>query len=197
MNTNTKLPTFRLPCFLNGELHYLPLSHFQGTSLILSCISHVTEQHAWIFESQSTALSLSQGTCALVLHQTFPSTENWTTSLHQFPLPIVLDPLKRLGRALRISHDLSPQRCESYLFDRNGVMCLRIFHDLTSHAISTVLNVSKRNSDLHSHSNPLATLAGLKPQGRDHCEPTYNSHHNNRMSSLERPGLVNTSERYA
>ena len=197
MNTNTKLPTFRLPCFLNGELHYLPLSHFQGTSLILSCISHVTEQHAWIFESQSTALSLSQGTCALVLHQTFPSTENWTTSLHQFPLPIVLDPLKRLGRALRISHDLSPQRCESYLFDRNGAMCIRIFHDLTSHSISTVLNVSKRNTDLHSHSNPLATLAGLKPQGRDHCEPTYNSHHNNRMSSLERPGLVNTSERYA
>ena len=197
MNTNTKLPAFRLPCFLNGELHYLPLSHFQGTSLILSCISHVTEQHAWIFESQSTALSLSQGPCALVLHQTFPSTENWTTSLHKIPLPIVLDPLKRLGRALRISHDLPHQRCESYLFDRNGVMCLRIFHDLTSHAISTVLNVSKRNSDLHSHSNPLATLAGLKPQGRDHCEPTYNSHHNNRMSSLERPGVVNTSERCA
>ena len=197
MNTNTKLPAFRLPCFLNGELHYLPLSHFQGTSLILSCISHVTEQHAWIFESQSTALSLSQGTCALVLHQTFPSTENWTTSLHKIPLPIVLDPLKRLGRALRISHDLPHQRCESYLFDRNGVMCLRIFHDLTSHAISTVLNVSKRNSDLHSHSKPLATLATPKTEGRGHFESTLNSHHNNRMSSLERPGVVNTSERCA
>lgn len=155
MKIHTKIPAYRLPCLQRGNLQYLPLANFQGNPFILSCLSHLTERDAWIFESQATEFSQSRGTLAVFLQQNFPFTDGWTRPLPELSFPLFIDPLKRLCRTLRFDQGISSQRCESFIFDQHGSMILRIFHDLTLHGISTVLKVAERNNLIKCHTASL------------------------------------------
>jgi len=151
MKIHAKLPEYRLPCLQRGNLQYLSMTNFKRNPFILSCLSQLTERNAWLFESQAIEFAQFRGTLAVFLLQTFPSTYGWKRSLLELNLPVFMDPLKRLCRTLRFDQSLSLQRGESFIFDQHGSMILRIFHDLTLHGISTVLNVAERNNSIQSH----------------------------------------------
>ncbi|PJA80785.1 MAG: hypothetical protein CO149_00690 [Nitrospirae bacterium CG_4_9_14_3_um_filter_51_5] len=68
---------------------------------------------------------------------------NWVRPPHEFDLPLLADPLRRLGQGLRLSRSLPPGRCETLIFDQHSRLQFRLIHDLNLRGITTVLEVAE------------------------------------------------------
>jgi len=139
MNIKRQIPDFRLPCLKKGDLYFAPLPNSDGTPLILCSLPHLTEKEAYLLEAHGKEVAKSGVNLAILLHRTFPSTESWVRPLQEFNLLLFVDPLKRLGRSLRLLHNLPLQRCESLIFDHQNLLKFRIFHEFNLRGFSTLL----------------------------------------------------------
>ena len=142
MNIDWQIPDFRLPCLKKGDFCFTPLPNFDGTPLILCSLPHLTEKEAWLLEAHGKEVAKSGVNLAILLHRTFPSSESWVRPLQEFNLSLFVDPLKRLGRSLRLLHNLPLQRCESLIFDHQNLLKFRIFHEFNLRGLSTLLTLA-------------------------------------------------------
>ncbi|MGD9852536.1 MAG: hypothetical protein AB7T38_14855 [Nitrospirales bacterium] len=143
MNVNFTIPNLRLPCLHKGDLCLAPLTNFDGNPFILCSLPHLTEKEAWLLEAHAKEVEKSDGTLAILLKRTFPSSERWVRHLHEFGFPIFVDPMKRLSRSLRLLHTLPLQRCESLIFDHRRSLKFRVFHNFSLRGLSTMLSIAR------------------------------------------------------
>ena len=153
MKIGSQTPPWRVPTFIQGILTYSSLSFFEGQSLVLCCPSAMTATEAFILEAQVSQFHDRQATLAAL------STSNWDSLSSsplllspRFRLPLLTDPLQRLGRALSLSQDLSANRSETLFFNQHGRLDFRLIHDLTVQGLTRVLEITERYLSIDTHS---------------------------------------------
>jgi hypothetical protein len=150
----------RVPCLLNGKFQFLPLSGSQSRQLVLCCVSSFNQTDAWLLDPQVSRFAESGTVLAVLVSEDFIFGHNWVRPPHEFDLPLLVDPLGRLGRALHLSRSLPPGRCETLLFDRHSCLKFRLIHDLNLRGITTVLEVA--DSDFCQHASQESTGSPFK-----------------------------------
>jgi hypothetical protein len=133
----------RVPCLLNGKFQFLPLSGSPSRHLVLCCVSSFNQTDAWLLDPQVSRFAESGTVLAVLVSEDFIFGHNWVRPPHEFDLPLLADPLGRLGRGLRLSRSLPPGRCETLIFDRQSRLQFRLIHDLNLRGMTTVLEVAE------------------------------------------------------
>lgn len=151
MKIGTHAPTWRVPCLLNGRLTYLPLAAFQGNQLVLCCRPSLAETDAWLLDTQINRFYECGVVLAVLVQSDYAFSQTWVRSPHNFRLPFLADPLRRLGRSLRLSRFLPSHRCETLFFDQHSRLQYRLCHDLNLRGITAVLEIAE--SDFCQRSN--------------------------------------------
>jgi hypothetical protein len=128
---------------LNGRLTYLPLTAFQGKQLILCCLPSIAETDAWLIDSQVNHFHECEAVLAVLVPGDFLVGQSWVRPPHEFRFPFLTDPLRRMGRTLRLSPSLPSHRGETLFFDRHSRLQFRLGHDLNLRGISTVLEIAE------------------------------------------------------
>ena len=162
MPKNFHLPSYRFLRLQDGELKYISLKNFEEPTFVLCCLFSLTERDAWMLEAHGKEIRNSQGALALLLPQFFPSTDSWTRPLHEFDIPIFVDPLQRLCRSFQLFRSLPSRQCESLVFDHENRLKFRIIHHLNLRGLSTVVELSKC-SRLSPLRVPLSSFASAPP----------------------------------
>lgn len=176
MKIGTQAPIWRVPCLLNGRLTYLPLRAFQGNQLVLCCLPSLSETDAWLLDPQVSRFHECGVVLAVLVHGEAGFGQCWVRPPHEFRFPFLADPLRRLGRTLRLSRSLPSHRCETLFFDQDSRLQFRLFHDLNLRGIATVLEVAESNfcqrsdheapeSILNSHRIPAPHSEAETPTG--------------------------------
>lgn len=143
MKIGTHAPVWRNPCLLNARLTYLPLTAFQGKQLILCCLPSLAETDAWLIDSQINHFHECGAVLAVLVPGDFLVSQSWVRPPHEFRFPFLTDPLRRMGRTLRLSRSLPSHRCETLFFDRHSRLQLRLGHGLNLGGITTVLEIAE------------------------------------------------------
>jgi hypothetical protein len=151
----------RVPCLLNGRFKFLPLSGSQSHQLVLCCVSSLAQTDAWLLDPQVGRFAESGTVLAVLVSGDFIFGHNWVRPPHEFDLPLLADPLGRLGRVLRLSRSLQPGRCETLIFDQHSRLQFRLIHDLNLRGITTVLEVAEsdfcQNASQESTGSPFSS----------------------------------------
>ena len=143
MKIGTRAPMWKTPCLLKGQWQYLPLTAFQETQMVLCCLPAFTETDAWLLEQQVNRFQAGGIALAVLVPNNALLGSSWCRPPQDFDLPILTDPLNRLGRALHLSASLPPHRCETLFFDHRCCLQFRLFHDLNLRGLTTVLEVAE------------------------------------------------------
>ena len=132
----------RVPCLLDGSFKFLPLSGTQSRQLVLCCVSSLDQTDAWLLDPQVGRFADCGTVLAVLVSGDFIFGHDWVRPPHEFDLPLLADPLARLGRGLHLSRSLPPGRCETLIFDQHSRLQFRLIHDLNLRGITTVLEVA-------------------------------------------------------
>jgi hypothetical protein len=124
---------------------YLPLTAFQGNQLVLCCLPSLAETDAWLLDAQSNHFHECGVVLVVLVKSDCVFGQSWVRPPHDFRVPLLVDPLRRLGRTLRLSRSLPLHRCETLFFDQHSCLQFRLVHDLSLRGISTVLEVAESN----------------------------------------------------
>jgi len=177
MNIGRPAPPFRVPCLLNGEFtslslpnlllrtpslingrfKFLPLSGTQSRQLVLCCVSSLDQTDAWLLDPQVGRFAECDAVLAVLVSGDFIFGHDWVRPPHEFDLPLLADPLRRLGRSLHLSRALQPGRCETLIFDQHIRLQFRLIHDLNLRGITTVLEVA--DSDFCQNASQESTVS--------------------------------------
>ena len=175
MNIGEPAPRFRVPCLLNGEFtslslpnllsrvpsllngrfKFLPSSGTPSQQLVLCCVPSLDQTHAWLLDPQVARFAECDAVLAVLVSGDFLFGHDWVRPPHEFDLPLLADPLKRLGRSLHLSRSLQPGRCETLFFDQHSRLQFRLIHDLNLRGITTVLEVAASGFAQRSDQNVL------------------------------------------
>lgn len=136
MNIGNTAPSWRVPTFVNGRLTYMPLQQFRGKRLALCCVSSFTEEGASFLHSQTEFFAELDIALAVLVTGDSLLKALPTKHLVQFHPPLLIDPLRRLGRALTLTRILPIHRCETLFFDHQCRLEFRVIHDLDSRGIT-------------------------------------------------------------
>ena len=143
MKIGSHIPPWRIPTFIKGTLSFSSLSRFLGQPFVLCCTTSLTASRAWLLESQINSFRNRQACLATLVSRYMNYDLPWTLPSSDFRLPLLTDPLKRLGRSLGLAHNLSSERCETLFFDQYGRLEFRLIHDLNHNGITRVLEVTE------------------------------------------------------
>ena len=143
MKIGTQAPIWRVPCLMNGKMEYLSLTAFQGRQLVLCCVPSLAETTAWLLDRHVERFRERGGTLAVLILEEDVFRQTWVRAPHEFHVPFLTDPLRRLGRTLRLSRSLPAHRCETLFFNPDNRLHFRLFHDLNLKGIATVLEVAE------------------------------------------------------
>lgn len=143
MKIGTHAPIWKVPCLLDGRLTYLPLTAFQGNQLVLCCLPSLAENDAWLLDGQINGFHECGVVLAVLVQTDYVFGQTWVRPPHDFRLPFLADPLRRLGRSLHLSRSLPSPRCETLFFDQHSRLQFRLCHDLNLRGISTVLEIAE------------------------------------------------------
>jgi len=164
MKIGSPIPPWRVPTFTRGTLTFSSLAQFQGTSLVLCCIPSLRSTQACLLEAQYTNVQDRHAVLAACISSSkihdlplpFPSSD--------FRLPLLTDPLNRLGRSLGLSRQLSVKRCETLFFDQYGQLEFRLIHDLNLRGFSSVLEITERLFTFTKMAKPVQHFSSDRPQ---------------------------------
>ena len=151
MKIGTHAPIWRVPCLSYGRLTYLPLTAFQGNQLVLCCRPSLAETDVWLLDAQLNRFHECGVVLAVLVPGDFLVCQSWVRPPHDFRLPFLADPLRRLGRSLHLSRSLPSHRCEALFFDQHSRLQFRLCHDLNLRGITAVLEIAE--SDFCQRSN--------------------------------------------
>ena len=144
MKIGSTIPPWRVPAFIRGNLTFSSLAHFQGAPLVLCYIPKITREHVLLLESQFKSFRDRNATLATFVSNDIPHDFPWTAPYSHFCIPLLTDPLNRLGRSLGLSRNLPAKRCETLFFDQSGQLEFRLIHDLSLQGFSKVLEITER-----------------------------------------------------
>jgi hypothetical protein len=159
MRIGSHAPIWRVPCLRNSRVQDLSLTAFQGTPLVVCCLSSLAEHDAWLLETQCPRFLDSEVILASLVSDDLGFGQSWTRLPQDFCLPILTDSLRQLWHSLHLSPSLPPQRCETLFFNRHSRLQFRLIHDLNLRGLGAVLELADsevcRRSDQPSADAPL------------------------------------------
>jgi hypothetical protein len=139
----------RIPALLKGNLILLDLGNLRGKWSIICCLPpfdfgeavFLNQYHRTIQKEGAVLLGmLSCG--APILDPNLPKTK-------ALRIPLLTDPLQRLHRILGLSGRPSSNRCQSFLFDPQGIMRYHLVHQLNWRGMSFLVEILKHCQDLY------------------------------------------------
>ena len=142
MNKTLHLPGFRVLCFNTGHLSTLPLSAFQGQKVALCWIPTLLEPDAWIIEGHVARFKEEDTHFIGLAADEGILGHTWIRHPHEFSFPLIIDPLRRLQKALRLSPSLPFHRGETVFFSRDSRLTFRLIHDLNLRGLSTAVEIA-------------------------------------------------------
>ena len=146
MNIGSPIPQWRVPTFIQGTLTFSSLARFQGRPLVLCCTPSLTPTQAWLLEAQFHRFQKHDAVLAAFVSCDIIHDSPWTLPSSDFLVPLLTDPLNRLGRSLGLSRNLAPKRCETLFFDQSSRLEFRLIHDLNLRGLTRVLEINERLS---------------------------------------------------
>ncbi|WP_447970583.1 hypothetical protein [Nitrospira sp. M1] len=145
MKIGSPIPPWRVPTYIKGTLTFSSLSHFSTHPLVLCCAPSLTAPQAWLLESHIKDFHMRQVFLATLVSRYMDYDVPWTLPSSNFRLPLLTDPLNRLGRSLGLSRHLPANRCETLFFNQCHRLEFRLLHDLTAKGISRVLEITEHH----------------------------------------------------
>jgi len=152
------IPRMRVPALLKGEMMALDLTSIQGQWGILSCLSEfefgeaiLLNQYLRTVQKKGAAL-LGMLPCGdLCFDPHLPKAKI-------LGIPLIMDPLRRLHRVLGLTSGPSSKRCQSFIFDPQGVIRYHLVHLLNWRGMSFLLEILKNCQELY----PLSTRPHIR-----------------------------------
>ena len=149
---HSSIPHMRVPALLKGEMIALDLTSLQGQWGILCRLSEfefseaiLLNQYLRIVQKKEAAF-LGMLPCAeLCFDPHLPKAKI-------LGIPLVMDPLRRLHRVLGLTIGSSFTRCQSFIFDPQGVIRYHLVHRLNWRGMSFLLEILNNCQELYPQS---------------------------------------------
>ncbi len=165
----SKILRIRVPAFMKGKMVLLNLGNFQGRWGMVCCLPPFEFGEA-IFLNQYHRTVQSKGAVLLgLLPCGYPILDPNLPKARVLRIPLIADPLGRLQRVLGLQQGQpSSNRCQSFIFDPQGVIRYHLVHLLNWRGMAFLLDILKHCQELY-------------PQHQTSCAGT-----NNVVVSLEK-----------
>lgn len=142
-NSLSRIPSGRVSALIEGEIRSLDFAGFKGRWGILCWISQMRLVEALFLEQYRQTVE-RQGAVLLGIHSDVnPLLDPIISKARNLQTPLLSDPSRRVLRALGLLDVDQADRCQSFVFDPEGVIRYRLVHMLNGRGMSLVLEVLK------------------------------------------------------
>lgn len=148
----SSIPRMRVPALLKGEIIALDLTTLQGQWGILIRLSEfdfgeaiLLNQYLRIVQKKEAALLGMLPSADLYFDPHLPKAKI-------LGIPLVMDPLRRLHRVLGLTSSPPSTRCQSFIFDPQGVIRYHLVHRLNWRGMSFLLEILQNCQELYPQS---------------------------------------------
>ncbi len=146
---HSTIPRMRVPALLKGELILLDLGNLQGQWGMVCSLPPLEFAEA-VFLNQYHRTVQKEGAVILgMLHGNDPFHECHLPKTKILGIPLLADTLGRLRRVLGLSEKDSSNRCQSFIFDYNGVIRYHLVHRLNWRGMSFLVEILQHCKDLY------------------------------------------------
>ena len=153
---HSTIPCMRVPAFLKGQVIWLDLGTLREKWGIVCCLPPFDFGEA-VFLNQYHRTVKKEGAVVLgMLPSSEPMVDPSLPKTKALGIPLVADPLRRLQRVLGLSGKPSSNRCQSFIFDPQGVIRYHLVHRLNWRGMSFLVEILKHCQELYPQtSTPL------------------------------------------
>lgn len=163
---HSTVPRMRVPTLLKGSVIWLDLRNLQEKWGIVCCLPPFDFGEA-VFLNQYQRRVQKEGALLLgLLPSADPMLDPRLPKTKALGIPLLADPLQRLHRTLGLLGRPSADRCQSFVFDPQGVIRYHLVHRLNWQGMSFLVEILKHCQDLYPqptqvHTSSLATNNSL------------------------------------
>jgi hypothetical protein len=149
----------RVPALLKGKLILLDLGSLQGRWGMVCCLPPFEFGEA-VFLNQYHRTVQKEGAVLLgMLSSADPILDLRLPKAKALGIPLLADPLRRLHRIFGLPGRPSANRCQSFIFDSQGVIRYHLVHLLNWRGLSFLLEILKHCQELYPQpTKPLISL---------------------------------------
>jgi len=149
---HSTIPRMRVPALLKGEMIALDLTSLQGQWGILSRLSEFEFGEAILLNQYLRTVQKKWAALLGMLPFTDLCFDPHLPKAKILGIPLVMDPLRRLHRVLGLTSGPSSNRCQSFIFDPQGVIRYHLVHLLNWRGMSFLLEILKNCQELYPQS---------------------------------------------
>jgi len=143
------IPRMRVPALLKGKMILLDLGRLQEQWGIVCCLPPFEFADA-VFLNQYHRTIKKEGSVLLgMIPWADPILDPNLPKAKALGIPLLADPLQRLHRTLGLSGRPSSDKCQSFIFDSQGVIRYHLVHQLNWRGLSFLVEVLKHCQELY------------------------------------------------
>ena len=143
------IPRMRVPALLKGNLILLDLGNLRGKWGIVCCLPPFDFGEAVFLNQYHRAIQKEGAVLLGMLSCGGPILDPNLPKARALGISLLADPLRRLHRILGLSGKSFSNRCQSFIFDPQGVMRYHLVHRLNWRGMSFLLEILKHCQDLY------------------------------------------------
>ncbi len=153
----SKILRTRVPALLKGKMIWFDLNNLQGQWGMVCCLPPIDFGEA-VFLNQYHRTVQQEGAVLLgMLPCADPMLDLSLPKTKALGIPLLADPLRRLHRTLGLSGRPSSNRCQSFVFDPQGVIRYHLVHRLNWRGMSFLIEILRHCQDLYPQPTQLRT----------------------------------------
>ncbi|NKB80454.1 MAG: hypothetical protein GKS05_00870 [Nitrospirales bacterium] len=143
------IPHTQVPALLKGQMIVLDLARLQGQWGIVCSMPEIEFGDAVLLNQYLRAVQKRRAVLLGMLHLAHPPLDPHLPKAKALSMPLLADPSGCLARTLGLSGRSAPNRCQSFIFDQEGVIRYHLIHLFNWRGMSFLLETLKHCQDLY------------------------------------------------
>ncbi|MDT7040746.1 redoxin domain-containing protein [Candidatus Nitronereus thalassa] len=137
------LPQIRIPAIVEGEIIVFDLAQLTGQWSVVCCMPRLALDKAVFLNQQSQSVAEQGAVLLSFLWEPDACYDPSIRKIGKLRIPFLTDPSKRLFRRLGLFGQKSPDRCQSFVFDPEGIVRYCLVHRLDVRGMAVVIEMLK------------------------------------------------------
>ena len=144
------IPHIRVPAFVKGDMMLLDLGSLHGQWSIVCLLPELELCDALLLNQYLRAVQKQDAVLLGMRPTADPFLDPHLRKTKVLAVPLLADPSRRLERMLGASMNSSLNRCQSFIFDQEGIIRYHLIHLLNWRGMSFLLEILTHCQDLYT-----------------------------------------------
>ena len=169
---HSKILSTRVPALLKGQMILLDLGNLQGKWGMVCCLPPFEFGEAVFLNQYYRSVQKEGAVLLAMLPCADPILDPSLPKTRALRIPLIADPLRRLQRSLGLQGQSFSNRCQSFIFDPQGVIRYHLVHQLNWRGMAFLLETLKHCQELYPTTTQPQTSCPATDNSVVELEPT-------------------------